>query len=77
MAYNHALEIFGERRASGEFLSDKSPRPLWNATKDVVAPWHNDKKDGRTHSEIAAKTAVIDLGKGIEAWRIQIHLLVF
>ena len=71
VGYNHALADFEERLKLGEFLNDKTLRVRWNAAKDQVAPWHNDKTDGgdKIHCELAAKNAIIDLGKAIKAWR--------
>ena len=68
--YNHALADFKERLELGQFLRDKKLRVRWNAVKDEVAPWHNDKNaDGKKIlSEYAPKNAIIDLGKGIKAW---------
>ena len=71
VGYNHALADFKERLELGEFLSDETLRVRWNAVKDQVAPWHKDKNEAgdKIHSEVAAKNAIIDLGKGIKAWR--------
>ena len=70
VAHNFAREVFERELAHDNFLNDKSLRPIWNAVKDTVAPWHNDKKNGKKIlNELAGKNAIIDLGKGIEAWR--------
>ena len=70
VGYNHALADFKEQLALGQFLNDKDLRPRWNAKKDEVAPWHNDKTEGgdKIHCELAPKNAIIDLGKAITAW---------
>ena len=70
VAHNFAREVFERELAHDNFLNDKSLRPIWNAVKDTVAPWHNDKKNGKKIlNELAGKNAIIDLGKGIDAWR--------
>ena len=68
--YNHALADFKERLELGEFLGERKLRPRWNAVKNEVAPWHEDKTaDGKKIlSEYAPKNAIIDLGKAIKAW---------
>lgn len=70
VGYNHALADFKEQLALGQFLNDKDLRPRWNAKKDEVAPWHNDKTESgdKIHCELAPKNAIIDLGKAITAW---------
>lgn len=69
--YNHALADFKERLELGEFLSERKLRVRWNEAKNEVAPWHEDKNadGGKILSEYAPKNAIIDLGKGIKAWR--------
>ena len=68
--YNHALADFRELLELGQFLGEKNLRKRWNAVKDEIAPWHNDKTDGgkKILCEYAPKNAIIDLGKAIKAW---------
>lgn len=68
--YNHALADFKERLELGEFLGERKLRPRWNAVKNEVAPWHEDKdaNGDKILCEYAPKNAIIDLGKAIKAW---------
>ena len=61
-AYNWAVGEFKAGLEVGEWLSDRSLRPRWNAVKRIIAPW------GRELSQNAAKYAVIDLGQAVVNW---------
>ena len=61
-AYNHALADFKSGLDEGEWRGDRTLRPRWNAEKDTLAPWC------RTLSQYAAKNAIINLGRAIQAF---------
>ena len=61
-AYNWALSEFQAGLQVGEWLTERTLRPRWNAVKQIIAPW------GRELSQNAAKYAIIDLGQAAEGW---------
>ena len=61
-AYNWAVGEFKAGLEVGEWLSERTLRPRWNALKGMIAPW------GIGLSQNAAKYAIIDFGQAAAAW---------
>ena len=62
VAWNHALADFEAGRAAGEFRNDRKLRPRFNAVKAIAYPWSSKL------SQNAAKNAIINLGRALDAW---------
>ena len=62
VAYIWAVAEFKAGLDRKQWLSDKDLRPLCNQVKSERYPWC------RTHSQLAAKNAVRNAGRAIEAW---------
>ena len=62
VAFNHALADFREGLDAGEWRSDKTLRPRFNAVKRERYPWIGEV------SANAAKNAIIHCGRAIERW---------
>ena len=61
-AANRAIEDFRDGLTAGEWRSDRTLRPRWNARKAELAPW-------AAHlSQNAAKNAIRNVGKAISRW---------
>ena len=63
VAWNHALADFKAGLDAGEFRNDRKLRPRFNAVKASAYPWSSEL------SQNAAKNAIINLGRAIDAWR--------
>ena len=61
-AYNWAVGEFQAGLRVGEWLTQRTLRPRWNALKQLIAPW------GAALSQNAAKYAIIDLGQAAAGW---------
>ena len=63
MAWNHALVDFKAGLDVGEFRNDRKLRPRFNAVKASAYSWSSEL------SQNAAKNAIVNLGRAIDAWR--------
>ena len=62
-AYNWALVDFKAGLDVGEWRSDRTLRPRWNAAKHAAAPWCT------AMLQVVAKNAIRDLGRAVDNWK--------
>ena len=62
-AYNWALADFKAGLDAGEWRSDRTLRPRWNAAKPAAAPWCT------ALLQVVAKNAIRDLGRATDNWK--------
>ena len=62
-AYNWALADFKAGLDAGEWRSDRTLRPRWNAAKHAAAPWCT------AMLQVVAKNAIRDLGRAVDSWK--------
>ena len=62
-AYNWALADFKAGLDEGEWRSERTLRPRWNAVKRGVAPWCG------ALLQVVAKNAIRDLGRATDNWK--------
>ena len=62
-AFNWALADFKAGLDAGEWRSDRTLRPRWNAAKHAAAPWC------QAMLQVVAKNAIRDLGRALDNWR--------
>ena len=63
VAWNHALADFKAGLDAGEFRNDRKLRPRFNEVKATAYSWSSEL------SQNAAKNAIINLGRAIDAWQ--------
>ena len=62
-AFNWALADFKAGLDAGEWRSDRTLRPRWNAAKHTTAPWCT------AMLQVVAKKAIRDLGRALDNWQ--------
>ena len=62
-AFNWALADFKAGLDAGEWRSDRTLRPRWNAAKHAAAPWCT------AMLQVVAKNAIRDLGRAVDNWK--------